>query len=129
MGIENVAEKDRFAKLIGIHIIDVSAGSAKAEMEVSDHHLNGLDLVHGGAIFTLADMALAAAVNSQGIDAVAINLSITFLKSVSSGKLSAQASEISLSRSFGTYAIEVTDENGQKVASLQGTAYRLHPKK
>ena len=129
MGISNVVENDRFAQHVGIKLLDVSKGSARAEMEIKARHLNGLGMVHGGAIFTLADLAFAAAANSHDVDALAINISITYFKATRKGKLFAEARELSLNRKLGTYLIEITDDVGDRIASFQGTAYRKTPKK
>lgn len=118
------AENDRFARHIGIKLTAVERGYARAEMILSDSHLNGLDTAHGGAIFTLADLAFAAAANSYGVDAMAVNISISYFKAVRSGKLTAEARELSLNRKLATYAVSVTDDTGQTVAAFQGTAYR-----
>ena len=47
--------KDLFAGFVGIELLEAGAGRATARLDLRDHHLNGLGLVHGGAIFTLAD--------------------------------------------------------------------------
>jgi acyl-CoA thioesterase len=47
-------------------------GRAQAKMTLQPHHCNALGTVHGGAIFTLADFAFAAASNSHGTVAVAL---------------------------------------------------------
>jgi acyl-CoA thioesterase len=94
-------------------------------MTVEARHLNGLDLGHGGAIFTLADYAFAAASNSHGIDAVAISITISYFKAAKAGDvLTAEAKEIAVSRKIGTYAISVFNQNGDTVAFMQGTAFR-----
>lgn len=121
---KHTVEKDKFAKHNGIRLVSVGKGCAKAELEIKEHHLNGLDIAHGGVIFTLADMAFAAASNSHGIDAVAVSVSISFFKAVQNGRLFAEAVEISRSRKLATYRIDVTDEAGEIIASMQGTTYR-----
>jgi len=123
------ADNDKFAKHSGIRLLSAGKGSARAEVEIKEHHLNGLDIAHGGIIFTLADMAFAAASNSHGIDAVAVNVSISFFKAVQNGRLFAEATEISKNRKLATYRIDVTDEAGEIIASMQGTAYRKTPRK
>jgi acyl-CoA thioesterase len=75
--VKNLMSKDQFAKHSGIELLDVSKGTAKARMQIKKEHLNGIGIVHGGAIFTLADFVFAAASNSHGILAVAINVSIS----------------------------------------------------
>ena len=117
-------EKDRFAKTSGIKLVDAAPGYAKAEMEIRGNHLNSVGVVHGGAMFTLADFAFAVASNSHGKLALAINAEISFFKSVKAGVLTAVAKEISLHNRLGTYLIEIQNENSELVAHFKGTVYR-----
>jgi acyl-CoA thioesterase len=116
---------DRFAAHNGIEVTDVAEGWAKARLTIRDEHLNGLGTLHGGAIFTLADLALAAAANSHGTAAVLINGSASFLKAARSGVVQAEAREVSRGSRIASYAVTVTDEAGQVVAVLQGMVYRM----
>jgi acyl-CoA thioesterase len=115
---------DRFAKQCGIELVSVEPGRARTRMSITPEHLNGVGIVQGGAIFTLADFAFAAASNSHGTIAVAINVSISFLKATSSGVLVAEAKETSRNPKLGTYTVEVRDESGELVAVFQGMVYR-----
>lgn len=117
-------DNDRLGKHLGIEILEVSEGSAKVSMEIKEHHLNGVGTVHGGTIFTLADVAFAAASNSYGTVAVAINVSISFVKAISQGMLYAHATEISRSPKIGNYEVRITDESNDLIAIFQGLAYR-----
>jgi acyl-CoA thioesterase len=117
-------ERDLFAKHTGIELLDVSPGRATARLSIQPHHLNGVGIVQGGAIFTLADLAFAAAANSHGPVAVAVNVSITFLKAARSGTLLAEAREVGLNPKLGSYTVEVKDDTGSVVALFQGLAYR-----
>jgi acyl-CoA thioesterase len=116
--------RDRFAAQAGIALVEVGDGTARARMEISPSHLNGLDVVQGGAIFTLADVAFAAACNSHDRVAVAIDVSISFVKAVSSGTLFAEAREEALTDRLSTCIVRVSDEAGGLVALFKGTAYR-----
>lgn len=122
--VEACLSKDRFAASCGIRLCEVGAGYAKAEMAVTRDHYNGLGIVQGGAIFTLADFAFAAASNSHGTAAVGINASISFMKAIKAGLLRAEAKEQSHNHRLGTYLVEVKDEAGDLVASFQGMVYR-----
>ena len=126
--LRTTVDNDKFARLVGIRLLDVTKSHAKAELDISEHHLNGLGMVHGGAIFALADLVFAAAVNSHGIDAVAITIHVSYFKAVRKGKLMAEAKEISLNRKLATYDIRVMDDHGDQVAAFIGTAYRRTPK-
>ena len=121
-------ENDKFAERSGIELLSVSPGQARAKMTLHPHHLNGYGTVQGGAIFTLADFAFAAASNSHGTVAVAINVSITFMKAAKTGALWAEARELSRNLKLGSYTVEVKDDQGELVALFQGLAYRKSEK-
>ncbi len=123
-GLKRFFKNDKFAERANIELLSVCAGSARARMTLHSHHLNGYGTVQGGAIFTLADFAFAAASNSHGTVAVAINVSITFMKAGISGTLWADAREISRNPKLGSYTVEVKDDQGDLVALFQGLAYR-----
>jgi acyl-CoA thioesterase len=122
--IKRFFKKDKFAERANIKLLSVSPGQARAKMTLHPHHLNGYGTVQGGAIFTLADFAFAAASNSHGNVAVAINVSITFMKAGTSGTLWAEAREVSKNFKLGSYTVEVKDDQGELVAVFQGLAYR-----
>ena len=115
---------DRFARLVGVRLLDVRPGYAVTEMEVTDNHLNGVDRVQGGAIFTLADYAFAAASNSEGIPTLGININITYFKSPSGKKIRAVASEISVQNRIGGYKVDIFDDDGTLIACFSGLGYR-----
>ncbi len=125
MGTENAFfEKDSFARYCGVELIEAGDGCARAKLKICPHHLNAVGIVHGAAIFTLADAAFAAASNSHDHVAVAININISYLKAAEGGVLSARAEEINRDGRIGSYSIAVTNEQEQVVAVFEGLAYR-----
>jgi len=122
--IKQFFSQDRYAHLSGIELLSVAPGHAVAEMPIRPHHLNAVGIVQGGAIFTLADLAFAAASNAHGRAAVAVNVSITYMKAVSAGTLRAEACELSTNPKLGTYTVNITDDGGALIAVFQGLVYR-----
>lgn len=115
---------DRFADHSGIKLVSVEAGHAVTQLTVQSWHLNAVGVVQGGAVFTLADFAFAAASNSHGTVAVGINASITFQTAARSGVLTAEARELACNPKLATYSVTVTDDAGQLVGVFQGLVYR-----
>ncbi len=115
---------DRFAARNGIVLLEVEEGRARARLEVGPDHLNAAGVVQGGAVFTLADFAFAAASNSRGNVALAIEAHVTFLRPARAGALVAEAREEGGSRRLSTCTVRVTDEGGALVALFTGTAFR-----
>lgn len=120
---------DKFASYVGIELLEVSKGKAKAKMEIREHHLNGLGILHGGALFTLADYVFGIAGNTHDQEAVAVNASISILKAVKEGVIFAEAEEVALTTKLGTYTAYVKDENGENIAVFQGLGYRKSKQK
>jgi acyl-CoA thioesterase len=122
--LEKFVRNDLFARRLGIEVLEYSPGKARARMEITSHHLNSAGILHGGAIFSLADAVFAVASNSHGTLAVAINAGISYSKAIRSGTVFAEAEEVSLNPKLATYLIRVKDEKGDAIALFQGTVYR-----
>jgi len=121
--LEQILKNDRFASHNEIRLVSIGIGEAIAEMPVSENHLNGVNIIQGGALFTLADFAFAAASNSHGRIAVATNASITFFKGVSSGTLTAYAKELNSGKTLSHYSVDILDDKGAKIAHFTGAAF------
>jgi acyl-CoA thioesterase len=122
--IKRFFKNDKFGEHVGIALLEVSVGSAKVKMEIKDYHLNSHKTVHGGAIFTLADLAFAVASNSHGTIAASINANISYMKAATTGTLIAEAKEVAINPKLATYTIHVTDDAGDIIAIFQGMVYR-----
>jgi acyl-CoA thioesterase len=124
MDVTSFLRRDRFASHAGVRLLEVREGFARATLEIESAHLNAAGTVQGGAIFTLADLAFAAATNSHGTLAVTIDASISFLRAVKQGAIVAEATEESVTGKLATCTVRVKDERGELVALMKGTALR-----
>jgi len=124
--IDEVIQADPFADRLGATVEVVAPGHSRATLTVTDDMLNFMGTTHGGVIFSLADIAFAAAGNSRGQTSVALNVSIYFLKASRMGdRLVAEAREIQDGRRTALYEITVRDaETGELVATTQDLVYR-----
>ena len=120
--------KDKFAVYVGIELISVGDGKARAKLNIKPHHLNGVGIVHGGVTYTLADLAFAAAVNSRGHVAVAICNTISYVKAPKGTVIFAEASEVAANPRLATYVVNVIDEEGEIACVFQGMAYKKNQK-
>ena len=66
MDVLELMNRDKFAANAGCKITELDEQHAVAVMTVTPEHLNGGGVCQGGALFTLADLAIAALVNSGG---------------------------------------------------------------
>lgn len=119
-------EKEPFARKLGLILLDVQPGYAKAQMSFSQDLENMFGMAHGGAVFSLIDAAFEVASNSHGTMAVALNMNINYLASPAKGvKLTAEAQEINRTNKTAAYDIRAVDEEGKLLAVCQAMVYRL----
>lgn len=117
---------DKTSQALGIRIVEIRPGFARASMLVRSDMVNGHDICHGGMVFTLADSAFAFACNSRNENTVAAAASIDFLAPAREGdELTAVASEVWRSKRNGIYEIIVTGRQGARIALFRGRSARI----
>lgn len=121
--IVSLFRKDNFARGCGIEIEDVTPGFARCSMQVTGNHLNGIGILMGGALFTLADYTFSLAANSYGKIAVTRTASIVYMRKCRSGVVSAIATEISRNELTGNYVVEISNDQDQVIARVEGTVF------
>ncbi|WP_287640626.1 PaaI family thioesterase [Bacteroides sp.] len=125
MTAQDFFKNDLFARNAGVELLEVKEGYAKARLTITADHLNAGNRTQGGAIFTLADLALAAAANSHGTLAFSLSSNITFLRSSGPGDtLYAEARERYIGRTTGYYQIDVTNQEGKLIATFESSVFR-----
>lgn len=80
----------RFIEHVGVEFHDAPGGRSVATLQVMAHHFNTVGVVHGGAIFTLADTGMAAALIpglKEGEACATSNLTINYFRPVLSGPI------------------------------------------
>jgi acyl-CoA thioesterase len=122
--VARLAAADRFARSMGVSLVDGGPGHATVAMTVREQHLNFNGTCHGGAIFALADAAFGLASNSHGLLAAGIDAHITYQAAAEPGEvLTASATEVSRSRKLAVYRIDVARADGNVISSFTGTVY------
>jgi acyl-CoA thioesterase len=115
---------DHFAEALGIKVLECRDGYCKTQMKVEKTHLNALAFTHGGAIFSLADYAFAHACNFGDNVAVAVQVSINFLRPSAEGDLLvAEASRVSDGKTTGLYQVSIRKDD-KTVALFTGLAFK-----
>lgn len=121
---DKVNSEDTFAKQIGMNLIEIRTGFARATLLITDEKVNMYQMAHGGAIFSVADQACEAAGNSFGEPAVALQHSIHFLAAGKSGDLiEATAKVTHRSNRIGLIEFEVKNQEGLLLATGQQLIY------
>ena len=126
MNIKDLLNKtDRFAANAGCQITEVDEHHAVAVMTVTDTHLNGGNVCQGGALFTLADLAIAALLNQGGQLTFGIGNNISFVSSAKLGDtLRAEATHVCDHHKIPSVEARVTNQDGKLICHVTGMGYR-----
>ncbi len=127
--VDHMMHNDLFSQWLGIEILEINEGYCKTKMMVRKEMINGLGIVHGGIVFSLADSTFAFACNNRNNLSVALDTSINFLKPVHVDDiLTAETKEIHNGKSTGLYQITIMNQNDHIVALFKGTCFRTNKK-
>jgi uncharacterized protein (TIGR00369 family) len=122
--IRAILERIPYAKLLGFKIEDLEMGGATMEMEIREELMRNQGIVHGGAIASLIDSAMAFATLSllePGQRTTTVDLTVNFLRPISSGKATARAKVVRAGRRIIVLSAEVFDDAQKLVATSLST--------
>ncbi|MBR7735464.1 PaaI family thioesterase [Acinetobacter nosocomialis] len=118
---------DQFAELLGVQVLHRSFDEARCQLNVKDEHMNALGGVHGGVIFSLADIAFAMACNAGDAPYTGLQADIRYMSGAKDRVLFATATKVGSSKKFAHYEVLITDGLNNRVALFTSTCYRLAP--
>ena len=124
--VEAKIRSDAFLRFLNATFEEIRPGYARVSLTVTESMLNFHGITHGSIVFGVGDLAFSAACNAHGQVAVALDMTVSFLRAGQAGDhLVAEAKEASLGNKTGLYEITVTETTrNELVAKIQATAYR-----
>lgn len=128
--MKDVAESSPFYKTLGIKVVELNNGTAKLEIENIDPLRQPAGLIHGGALASLADSAMAMAILSYDLEPrgfATIEMKINYILPVSDGKVIAEAKIVRRGKRviFGT--CDLFNDKNRLVAQAMLTFIYLEP--
>ena len=130
MNTTYVARHDELVRDFHINIEKATPEYSRVSMLVQDGVRNATGACHGGALFTLADVAFGTAANCESPTmVVTLNASIEYLRPALAGTLVAEARLTHAGKNLVRYDVHVMDSNGEVVAQMliTGARTRLTP--
>jgi len=121
-------QSNHFPMFVGIEIEAIENGSARLSLEATEKHLQLQGVVHGGAIATLIDTAVAFAIvgaSEPGDRFTTVELKINYLSPVRAGRVVAEARLIRDGRRIVVAECDVHDSRGRLAAKGLLTYIRL----
>lgn len=123
-------KKPRFVQHVGMNVDEAGPGFSRCSLAIEDHHRNGTGVAHGGALFTLADTAMGAALFSSleaGEICATIEIKIGYFKPVFEGTLVCNATLVNKGKSVAS--LEATIHNGDVLVSKASGTFAIFRRK
>jgi uncharacterized protein (TIGR00369 family) len=114
-----------FDALYGLEMLELSADVARARVEVKEHHMQPMGLVHGGVFASIAESlssaATAVAVVPDGNSAQGLSNQTSFLRPILSGTIHAVARPRHRGRTTWVWEVEISDDQDRLCALVRMT--------
>ena len=98
---------------------DVEQDRAVYRLDIRPEILNPYGMVHGGALYTMADDAAGSAAHTDGRHYVTQNGSLHFLKNQGSGTIRAEGRVRRRGKATCLVEVDITNESGELLATGQ----------
>ncbi len=109
-------DNDRLAKTLKFKILTQRKDFAEVEAVVEDAFLNGVDIAHGGFLFSLCDYTLALAANTDERIAISSSGTIEYINAVPPNtELVAVCNLLVGAKKSGYYEVKVYDKLRENV--------------
>ena len=122
--MERVKTKQPYWGLLGIELVDIKKGWAKLRLPFSEKLIHPYGIVNGGAIFSLADAAVAMALLGlieRDEQFTTIEMNINYVRPFGDGEITAEAKIVNKGRSTALGDVDIIDQRGRLIAKSKAT--------
>ena len=126
--VETMKTRSPYWSLLGIELLDVKKGWSKVRLPFDGKLTHPFGIAHGGAVFSLADSAIAMALIGlvePHENFVTVEMKINYLSTFTEGALVAEGIIIHKGRNTALGDTEVRNEKGALVAKGSATYMML----
>lgn len=107
-----IVHGNEYVKLLGIKIEEISLGYCKGKMEISKRIENPYGTMHGGSLYSFADIIAGTAACTFGNYVVTVSGSMNFLIPATGMKyLYCQADMVRQGKKLAVYDVKISDED------------------
>jgi len=122
--LRRAVEASPYYQLLQIHLDQIDTGFARFRMPFRKELTQGYGVVHGGAIATLADTAVAYALMTlirPGERVTTAEFKINFFSAVTGGEMISEARVVHSGKRLVVADMEVKDQTGELIAKGMAT--------
>lgn len=120
-------KKVPYLELLGMELVELDEGKAVVKLEMKDKHRQPYGVLHGGATASVIDTATAFAIISALPDekATTVDLTVHYLRPVSSGFIICEAQIVRAGKRLITVSADVHDNQGKQIATALSTYTKI----
>lgn len=123
--LNQLLEKNPFAQLLGMELLEVREGYAYGRMRMDEHFTNIYGGMHGGCSYALADTLAGVAASTYGNYVTTIDGKMNYLEAVKdTGYVYGEAEVQRQGGRIGVYTVKLMDENQKVLVTADFTYYR-----
>ena len=123
--LNRLLEKNPFAQLLGMELLEVREGYAYGRMRMDEHFTNIYGGMHGGCAYALADTLAGLAASTYGNYVTTIDGKMNYLEAVKdTGYVYGEAEVQRQGGRIGVYTVKLMDENQRVLVTADFTYYR-----
>ena len=128
--VMDMLHSNEYVQLLGIKIEEISLGHCKGKMEVSGRIENPYGALHGGSLYSFADIIAGAAACTYGNPVVTVSGSMNFLLPAAGMEyIYCQADAVRQGKTLAVYDVKITDEIGNILENANFTFYIIKSEK
>lgn len=106
-------EENSFAKTIGLEMLELREGYAEGRIPVKEESKNPLGTMHGGCLYSLADIVSGTAATLRGNYVTTVSGEFSFLRPAADTQyVTAKAQEIRFGKNLAVYRVDLVDDAG-----------------
>ena len=126
--IKKAVDSVPYAHLLGIELDDISEGAATLGLKIRHELTQNHGVVHGGAIASLIDTAMAFAIITllaPKEKVTTVDLTISYLRPLTKGRVTAKARVVRAGRRLFSVSADVFGGDGKLAATALSTYIKL----
>ena len=116
--LTHINDPEYFASHIGVKVTRVADGEADGELFADEVNCNSMGIVHGGALYTLADTVGGMAAFSRGYSCTTASATLNYLRpGVKGRRVFCHARAQKMGRTLSVIRVDITGERGLPLAT------------
>ncbi len=105
-------DHNAFAQLIAIQVDEIHGGYARAHFDVTEKHMNPINSVHGGCLYSLADVVAGSAASSYGMKVTTMDSNMQYLRpAIDCTQIIGYAEAVKVGKRVAVYRIELRNQD------------------